>query len=56
MQREEGSEVRDHSDDRGRDAGEGCGEVVVVAQPLDVRRAEKDEQEAGHEGHPRHQQ
>ena len=49
-------EVGDHLDDGGGDAGHRRREGDVAAQPLDVRRTEEDEQEAGHEGHPRCEQ
>ena len=45
-------EVGDHSDHGGGDAGQGGREVLVAPQPLDVGRAEEDEQEGGHERHP----
>ena len=50
--REERREAGDDADDGGGDAGERGGQRVVVPQPLDVRRAEQDEQEARHERHP----
>ena len=56
VQGEEDAEVRDHADDGRGDAGQRRGEVVVAAQPLDVRRPEQHPQEARHEGDPRGQQ
>ena len=52
MERKEGGQVQDHTDHRRRDAGKGVAQPDVAAQRLDIRRAEEDEEEARHEGHP----
>ena len=46
----------DHAHHGGGDPGQRAGQGTVAAQPLDVRRSEQDEQEAGHEGDPGGQQ
>jgi len=56
VQREVDRQVGDDADDGGGDPRQGGGQVGVASEPLDVRRPDEDEQEAGDERHPRRQQ